>query len=122
MDVDDGGCFFGMDVFGLLGFMLLSMFCLTIVINLNIITSSISNNIIKNPNPLSPPKHTYTKMGGCTSNMVTQLIKSYGKQTVLNYAQSLIGTRILSTQFESIKQQITSLFNKSQNLNSYAYQ
>lgn len=50
-------------------------------------------------------------MGGCSSNIVTQLIKNYGRQKIIDYATSVIGGRFLENKFLNIKSLITEKFN-----------
>lgn len=52
-------------------------------------------------------------MGGCSSDLVSQLIRNYGEQTVMNYAKSKIGSDFLGLEFDSLKKYITDKFNSS---------
>lgn len=50
-------------------------------------------------------------MGGCSSNIVSQLLKSYSQDTLMNYALSFIGSKLLGEKFGFLKNEITQKFN-----------
>ena len=49
----------------------------------------------------------------CGSNMTSTLIKQYGNDTILQYAQSMIGSNLISQQGSSLRNLITQKFNSS---------
>lgn len=46
-------------------------------------------------------------MGGCKSSILSQLLKTYSLNTLMDYATSMIGTQFLGQQFGNLKNQIT---------------
>lgn len=42
-------------------------------------------------------------MGGCSSNIVTQLSKKYGENKILDYAKAIIGEKLFDEKFMNIK-------------------
>lgn len=52
-------------------------------------------------------------MGGCTSNMSSTILKQYGTEVALQYAQSIIGTNMITQQGATLRNLITQKFNAS---------